>query len=450
MLQQKLSETANALVSKSQECTSLQRELVEVRAKAQKYERLEQVFTTTQREPVDSLFRQTQSSCPDPTTTRGTYQAQNTSTLVSSQPTGRNHSSSVSITINPAQTKLVSSASPDNGLSQNLYTSPSPAPPASKPRKAGTNDAPSGAPHGLSQWVDSNFKNSILKRKEPEELRGNLRKRPQVDAGQVSDPVHVPLAGTRGSGNRYQTEQVQPKTLSYNSLNGQDPRPFATKPGSQTSLNPLLLGPDSTTAPVPFPREGVAAPKVQPAQPVFQTQNIPIGSGQSHPPVAATQNLEGQPAPVSVTLSGALTKALSFFSVMVKTYPIALWTGSTNPNKDTPKGLVTTGIPSDLVNFLSDGLTMHLNMSNVNRWNSMTPNRGTCILNRLVEYHQVPHHPQPRRTCGKCSPRTPHQQRPCALLQDVNGVPTLVFMPLHDMVRVGARWCERRFWVMGG
>ena len=135
--------------------------------------------------------------------------------------------------------------------------------------------------------------------------------------------------------------------------------------------------------------------------------------------------------------------------VLIGGYQIALWVGASNVGSYDPMDLIKGDqIPHSLAFFLFTETQKYLDNANAMVWAAMTPNSGTCILRYLVDGHRPSGPPQESRACRTCSSASVRHHRPCALLKEVHGVRTVVFMPLRDALRRGVAWIEKRFWIM--
>jgi hypothetical protein len=133
--------------------------------------------------------------------------------------------------------------------------------------------------------------------------------------------------------------------------------------------------------------------------------------------------------------------------MMVGGYPITLWIGGDNPNNCNPTDLVkANNIPSELAYFISTEMKKYMGNSNFKVWNAMLPNSDTCVLRSLVDGHRPSGLPQDRRTWRTCSSAWLRHHRLYALLQEIDAVRMVVFMPLRDALRRGVAWTEKRFW----
>jgi hypothetical protein len=77
----------------------------------------------------------------------------------------------------------------------------------------------------------------------------------------------------------------------------------------------------------------------------------------------------------------------------------------------------------------------------------MPPNDDTCVLRYLLDGHRPSGQPQELRVCRTCCSRWVRHNRPCALLQVIDGVRTVVFVPLREALRRGVDWTEEAYWV---
>ena len=94
--------------------------------------------------------------------------------------------------------------------------------------------------------------------------------------------------------------------------------------------------------------------------------------------------------------------------------------------------------------FLVGEMNKYITGAKAHLFNEMQPNRDTCVLRYLVDGHRPLGRPQDRKACLTCSVLTPYH-RPCALLLEVDGVRTVVFMPLH--MSGEHKWIDKGYWV---
>jgi hypothetical protein len=135
--------------------------------------------------------------------------------------------------------------------------------------------------------------------------------------------------------------------------------------------------------------------------------------------------------------------------VLIGGCSIALWVGVSNIGSFNSENLIKDDqIPYALAIFLFTEMKKYMNDANAKVWNDMTPNRDTCVLQYLIDGHRLSGLPQERRACRACSSTWVGHHRPCALLQEIDGVRTLVFMPLRDALRRGIAWTEERYWLL--
>ncbi|EOA85087.1 hypothetical protein ACJQWK_07086 [Exserohilum turcicum] len=136
-------------------------------------------------------------------------------------------------------------------------------------------------------------------------------------------------------------------------------------------------------------------------------------------------------------------------SVLVGDYPIALWTGASDPSAPELPGQMkkVDHIPKGLGTFLATELSKYITKAAVRFWNEMPPNKDTCVLRYVLDGHRPSGQPQERRACRVCSAAWAGRQRPCALLLDVEGIRTLVFLPLHDGPGRHTDWRKKTYWM---
>ncbi|KAF1942444.1 hypothetical protein EJ02DRAFT_434020 [Clathrospora elynae] len=322
------------------------------------------------------------------------------------------------------------------------------APAANPYSRTGTNIIPLGPSRAPGRgFAGQTYERTTLKRKQTDEPPTNDTKRPRIDVGRASALVQASLAGTSskaprqdimrydwnktrasmaGSARPAVNMQWQPR-FDHVLVNRSPPIPnLVVETGQAVWSNSQVVArsrQSSTNSSTYTPR--VPMVKVEDAQ----------GTGADHHPMTAlTIN------------SGNLQHAVT---VLVRRYPIALWTGGANPHAS---GLAdhlkkADEIPDELGNFLSGALTKYISDSNVHLWNAMPHSRDICIVGYLVDGHRSSWQPQERRACASCSSASIGHHRPCALLQEVDGMPTVVFMPLHDVCRPGLNWLKKGYWM---
>jgi hypothetical protein len=141
-----------------------------------------------------------------------------------------------------------------------------------------------------------------------------------------------------------------------------------------------------------------------------------------------------------------IQKNTDFAQSLLGGYPMALWIEGGGPTVfDTKRLIKADGIPANLEHYLFNRMKTFLASSKANTWGTMAANTSTCVLGYMVNGKKVMGLPTLLRACKWCS-STPH--RPCALLMSVDGVDTVVFMPLPDAHRRNIGWKDTRFWTM--
>jgi len=297
--------------------------------------------------------------------------------------------------LNPARASLIASAPLQYDLNRDLYEPP----PLREPlRKTGSNDIPLGHLQPFGRSVSQTPERNVLKREASNQLQNNMAKRPRVDVTRASNVIKSALAPW--DANRHWQ--------------------------NQSSQLQLL---ESTRATSP------------PAEPRALVKLEPFGSTRPHH--LRLKNQPNNPVITSNMHPGEMKQPRS--GVLFGGYPIALWIGTTNPYVPIQSCHIKMWdkIPQSLGNFLVSSLTNHINDANVCLCNEMLPNKDTCVLRYVLDGHRPSGLPQDRKACLLCA----SHERPCALLQEIDGVRTTVFMPLR---RSGAdrKWYEKGHWVM--
>ena len=297
--------------------------------------------------------------------------------------------------LNPARASLIASTPLQYDLNRDLYEPP----PLREPlRKTGSNDVPLGHPQPSGRSVSQAPERNMLKREASNQLQNNMAKRPRVDLTHASNVIKSSL--TPWDANRHWQTQSSRLQL-FESAPAMSP---PTEPRALVKLEPF-----GSTRPQHL------RSKNQPNNPVSTSNMHPGEMKQSRP------------------------------GVLFGGYPIALWIGATLPYVPIQSCHIKMGdrIPKSLGNFLVSELTKHINDANVNLWNEMFTNKDTCVLRYVLDGHRPSGQPQDRRACLMCA----SHDRPCALLQEVDGVRTIVFMPLR-WSGSDTKWYEKGYWVM--
>lgn len=136
-------------------------------------------------------------------------------------------------------------------------------------------------------------------------------------------------------------------------------------------------------------------------------------------------------------------------SALVAGYPITLWVGAKKPANHNSFNLIqAVHIPPDLADFLVAEMTKHLTAPYLAKLRTMPANLGFCIFRCIIEGFKPIHSAQQHRACRMCASVLVAHNRPCALLQDIDGVRTVVFVPLPEHLRQGVNRFSRQFWLM--
>jgi len=248
----------NHLVSQVNRLRSEQRENTELlaiingpnglKAKALKYDMLQQAFAAIERGPINE---QSYTSRPKPV--MGTSQAQ----VVRTSP--RNHATSTAAArssapasegvaaMNPERARMLSAAPRARDPDRDLYEPP---PPKRRPStKTGSNDVPLGKPRaGRGSSIEQGY--GSQKRRHEEELQLGIAKRPRIDVGRASELVQATLQG-------------KPKGASSESTYGRL-QPVSEDTPWQERFNNLLQRPPTA------PTSGTASERAPSRESVFQ------------------------------------------------------------------------------------------------------------------------------------------------------------------------------------
>ncbi|KAJ4375331.1 hypothetical protein N0V83_002417 [Neocucurbitaria cava] len=378
-------------------------ELNEFRVKAAKYEKLEQAFNEisnkaqTYATSTSSLLRASQSSTTQKLMmppTQGNQQ----------QPRSTGISSTMSAPINPARASSIYATPMGDDPDRDLYEPRVPV--TTQTQRTGSNTLPLGRPRPAATSVDNSSRRTTLKRKDHDEIPTYSAKRPRVDVGRTSTLVKTVLPGPSTKRLDLATDDwrlARALNMGYNresSRGGHVQSPFAPRP--------LISG-------------GMTAPVYS----VSRTRgNGRLERYASLSPPISSLHLPGSPI---IKTEIDEDERINFPAVpkLAVSLPIALWIGAADPQSISPSSALKTAgdIPSSLAKFLLGEFTKWINKGNNTVWSSMPLNRGACIIG---------------------------YPRPCALLQEVQGVRTIVFLPLLDELRRGISWKDERYWVVGG
>ncbi|XP_014558558.1 hypothetical protein COCVIDRAFT_94053, partial [Bipolaris victoriae FI3] len=150
-------------------------------------------------------------------------------------------------------------------------------------------------------------------------------------------------------------------------------------------------------------------------------------------------------------LLAAATENIQLPKPMVGRYPIALWIGDADPYLPEWAGQIkkSSNIPGELGRLLTTELSKYITGAASQLFDTMPPNRDTCILRYILDGHRPSGQPQARKACPLCSSTWVKHHRPCALLLEVDGVRTVVFMPVPGRPGEHTHWTEKNHWVKG-
>ncbi|KAF1848260.1 uncharacterized protein K460DRAFT_414843 [Cucurbitaria berberidis CBS 394.84] len=440
----------NLLRSKQQEHAELMRNidgLEKLKIKAAKYDRLEQTF--------NEMKNAHSAAAHGSSLLHANMAPMHASHNLTEIPTGidqnrlRSNTTPVAAAnMNPARANRISATRVVDDPDRDLYEAEAP---VIKPQnRTGSNNVPLGPSHVSTLSVDKAYRRATLKRKGDNEPPSNHIKRPQIDVGRASALVQAILP-TRST-KRLKHDLVQVDWRSARIVDGKHARNL----NGGARFESLAKGPSVTTAPSPTVMAATVSSEIYSND--FQAcgYSAPLPRinfvHQSRLPMVKTEDTENKQLshhPMSISIVNDMNLQQAAI-VSVRRYPIAVWVGSSPSETDsTPADLRKTDeMPSDLANFLSSELMKYINVTNLEIWNSMPANPDTCILRYIVDGHRPSGQPQTRRVCRTCSSAFVSHHRPCALLQDVDGVRTVVFLPLRDALRRGISWTDKQYWVM--
>jgi hypothetical protein len=414
--------------------------------KALKYDMAQQAFAAIERGPA---VERTQDGHVNPASTR-----QQTSNKALQAPRSASLSE-VAVMMNPARARLLTASPPLSDPDRDLYEPKLLV--SNLSRKTGSNDVPLGRYRDVKFSANQGPVNVLGKRKhEPDSYTST--KRPRVDVGRASALLQATLAASSTSSAPFSSHPGCPQAITngftFDNNKERNERPSqnqGTRHGFRQRVEDVQYQVakliesrgDVETSSLASPRGG--RPSVEDLlesvdrvrQPMVKTEDTSDDPQTSRP-------IDVPTAPIGDQGQGhGSTKA------MVGGYPIALWVGGNSANSCNPTDLIKANdIPSELANFLSTEMKKYMGNSNFKVWNAMPPNSDTCVLRYLVEGHIPSGLPQERRACRLCSSAWYRHHRPCALLQEIDRVRMVVFMPLRDALRRGVAWTETRFWVM--
>jgi hypothetical protein len=445
-----------------------------LRDKARKYDELQQAFAAVERgnavahTPIECVGPVAQRSVKHPVKTVSTIS--HVSKSITQAP--RDASSGVVVNMNPDRARLLTSTPPRSDPNRDLYE-PQPLVRNSS-RKTGSNDIPLGRPRESKSSTGQGPQNVAtgMKRKHEQGPQNIGAKRPRVDIGCASALLQASLAGTSTvpAFFPFDTDRSQPTTdrISIENSKQHNQRPSQNYGVEHTFKSRLDGGQHQVTKHEQSLGQEAELNRPYPYRNDRSSVDSLLGTGnRSRQPVVvkkedmgdnlqaarvsdlqATHFLDSLAAvPSDIPAAGVNDQGST--KMMVGGYPIALWIGGSNPTSRNPTDLIKPNVvPSALSSFLSGEIKKYMTNIDFKLWNDFPPNSDICILRYLVEGHRPSGQPQERRACRSCSSAWVRHHRPCALLQEVDGVRMVVFMPLRNALRGGIPWTEKRYWVM--
>jgi hypothetical protein len=462
-----------------------------LRDKARKYDELQKAFAAVEGGSVDERSPNDaphgiQRSQRNPAKPRWTKS--HASKPITQAPQ-KDLSSEVAVKMNPARARLLTSTPPRGDPNRDLYE---PKPPArDSSRKTGSNDIPLGRPRNGKLPAEQGLTNVAtgMKRKHEQEPQNIGAKRPRVDIGRASALLQASLVATGAdsalvplNAGRSQATACRPSIDNSKEHNEKPSQNSGVEQAIKQRVEDVhhrvaesveSRGEDVEMNGPAYPRAdrssvdsllGTTRPARGNAGLGMEARPLDINlewqarfNGLLEKPVVKKEDTSDDPQATRSDPKAsrgrdnlaAGTSDQGSTKMMIGGYPIALWIGGSNPTSRNPTDLVKANdIPPALASFLSAEMKKHLNNTDFKLWNDMKPNSDTCILRYLADGHRLSGMPQERRACRSCSSAWVSDHRPCAMLDEVDGVRTVVFMPLRDALRRGVAWTERRFWVM--
>ncbi|KAF1916358.1 hypothetical protein BDU57DRAFT_496914 [Ampelomyces quisqualis] len=355
--------------------------------------------------------------------------------------------------MNPARAHLLNLAPRPQDPDRDLYE-PKPLIKSSK-RMTGSNDVPLGRVRAASRPVDQGQSTASNKRQHETEPEAHPAKRPRVDIGRASALIQATLVSSKMGSLPTQSIPSRPKAMTGYRIQHHDSDcggEIIRKPSVENSFKQRVeaVQHDSSKR-IGGEAVDIKSDEVDPVRDDRSSVESLLGLvdnfGQQVSTIEHTNETQhANPKPATATRSSTQSNAMA----LIGGYPIALWIGISNPVNPNPAKLIKSAdIPSELTYFLVTEMKKYITSSDSKIWSSwkaMRPNPDTCVLRFVLDGHRPSGLPQERRVCRQCYFAGKHG-RPCALLLEIGGVRTIVFMPLNDANRRGIAWTEKRFWI---
>lgn len=418
----------NLLQGSHQELIELKAQLDKpdgLRAKVQKYSKLQKAFYAIE---TGAAFDSAHTSQLD------AYPlAHGAKTSVAATDQGQ-PTSDIAVGMNPARARLLAKA-PIQDPNRDLYE---PKPPVTNPcQKTGSNDVPLGPTQGGKRCQDLDSKAPRKRRHNDEERVTNVAKRPRVNIGRASALVQATLApsNARPAPSTSNADRISTPPLDY----GEEQLEVSKRedPGFLRFMEQVTsVQTDASHLPARVNKasvESLLEPSQQCNQPMIKQEDASND-------LLASRTLNATPPTPTTENAGA--------GYVIAGFPIALWVGGKRPDNINSYDLIRAdNIPPSLANFLTAEMMKHLKAPHLEMLKSMPANSGTCILRYLIDGQSSSNSVQNHRACKMCSSGRVANPRPCALLQDVKGVRTIVFVPSRDNNNQKIRWIQKQFWV---
>ncbi|KAH9864627.1 hypothetical protein J1614_010562 [Plenodomus biglobosus] len=339
----------------------------------------------------------------------------------------RDLSSATAAAIHPARATLISIPAPRNDAEGDLYEDPDgdsrkpwrSGPNAMSLGKTGTNSMPLGRGRAAAKSINQMYGREISKRRQDHGPPVNT-KRPRIDIGQDFAFVQATLASKSAIGSvNDATGNGTTQTLVANINNG------GIRIKLEEDLRPSFVTPIASATTM-----GRFGPPLQSSNQGFEMAGQ---LGTARLPTYPVEGLEGRQQKQTVHPS-------------ITQYPLAIWIGTEAPRMlSFPKDLRRKeSVPPKLAGWLLDELQGHITAASMHLFYTMEADVSNCILTYIVDLqgaYRGP--PRERMACMQCLVH----HRPCALLQSVHGVRTIIFLPLPSQVRCGVDWKDKKAYI---
>ncbi|KAF3010803.1 hypothetical protein E8E13_008308 [Curvularia kusanoi] len=290
--------------------------------------------------------------------------------------------------MNPARARMISARPIEEDPDRDLYEAPR----VSRPQnQTGSNFTPLGN----TNVPTATLKRKVARHKDP----SATLKRPRVDLGRAAALVESNLPATTNAGRRFGTAAFGTRA---DTLGGQ----ARSSLGFPTYTGLPEPASKATNAPASMPPRGFAGPGARSLDMGLEWQGT-------------SKKRFGEPITQGAAEGFTIWDACQSYDLKK-----------------------AAQIPDDLLHFLQSELAKVVSAANASKLTQMAPSGNTCIAAYMADGLRSDL-PQDRRACQKCCSAA----RPCALLQAVSGVRTVIFLPIREHLRIGKEWTDKSYWV---